>query len=33
VTATVVGTTSESGPRTDLYALADLIINSVQWPG
>jgi len=33
VTATVVGTSSESGPRSDLYALADLIINSVQWPG
>ena len=33
VTATVVGTTSESGPSSGLYALADLIINSVQWPG
>jgi hypothetical protein len=32
VTATVVGASSESGPRSGLYALADLIINSVQWP-
>lgn len=32
VSATVVGATSASGPRSDLYALADLIINSVRWP-
>lgn len=33
VTATVVGATSDSGNRSDLYAVADLIINSVRWPG
>jgi hypothetical protein len=32
VSATVVGATSASGTRSDLYALADLIINSVRWP-
>ena len=32
VSATVVGPTSASGSRSDLYALADLIINSVRWP-
>jgi hypothetical protein len=32
VSATVVGATSDSGSRSDLYALADLIINSVRWP-
>jgi hypothetical protein len=32
VSATVVGATSNSGSRSDLYALADLIINSVRWP-
>lgn len=32
VSATVVGATSASGSRSDLYALADLIINSVRWP-
>jgi hypothetical protein len=31
VSATVVGATSDSGYRSDLYAVADLIINSVQW--
>lgn len=33
VSVTVVGATSASGPRSELYALADLIINSVRWPG
>ncbi len=33
VSATVVGATSDSGSRSDLYAVADLIINSVRWPG
>ncbi|HUA46273.1 MAG TPA: hypothetical protein VMA77_13670 [Solirubrobacteraceae bacterium] len=33
VSATVVGATSDSGTRSDLYAVADLIINSVRWPG
>jgi hypothetical protein len=33
VSATVVGATSASGSRSQLYALADLIINSVRWPG
>jgi hypothetical protein len=33
VVATVVGATSDSGYRSDLYAVADLIINSVRWPG
>jgi hypothetical protein len=33
VSATVVGDTSDSGYRSDLYAVADLIINSVQWHG
>jgi hypothetical protein len=32
VSATVVGATSDSGSRSSLYALADLIINSVRWP-
>jgi hypothetical protein len=32
VSATVVGPTSASGSRSNLYALADLIINSVRWP-
>ena len=32
VSATVVGASSASGSRSDLYALADLIINSVRWP-
>jgi hypothetical protein len=32
VSATVVGATSASGSRSDLYALADLVINSVRWP-
>ena len=32
VSATVVGATSDSGSRSDLYALADLIINSIRWP-
>jgi hypothetical protein len=32
VSATVVGATSDSGSRSELYALADLIINSVRWP-
>ena len=32
VSATVVGTTSSTGPDSDLYALGDLIINSVRWP-
>jgi hypothetical protein len=32
VSATVVGATGDSGSRSDLYALADLIINSVRWP-
>ena len=32
VSATVVGATSASGSRSALYALADLIINSVRWP-
>ncbi len=31
VSATVVGATSDSGSRSALYAVADLIINSVQW--
>jgi len=31
VSATVVGATSDSGARTGLYAVADLIINSVSW--
>jgi hypothetical protein len=31
VSATVVGATSDSGARSDLYAVADLIINSVRW--
>ncbi len=33
VSATVVGATSDSGSRSGLYAVADLIINSVRWPG
>ena len=33
VVATVVGATSDSGYRSGLYAVADLIINSVRWPG
>jgi hypothetical protein len=33
VSATVVGATSDTGARSDLYALADLIINGVRWPG
>jgi len=33
VSATVVGDTSDSGHTSDLYALADLIINSVRWHG
>jgi hypothetical protein len=33
VSATVVGATSDSGYRSDLYAVADLIINSVRWHG
>jgi hypothetical protein len=32
VSATVAGATSDSGNRSDLYAVADLIINSVRWP-
>ena len=32
VSASVVGATSDSGARSDLYAVADLIINSVRWP-
>ncbi len=31
VSATVVGATSDSGYRSGLYAVADLIINSVRW--
>jgi hypothetical protein len=31
VSATVVGATSDSGYHSDLYAIADLIINSVHW--
>ena len=33
VSATVIGATGDSGYRSDLYAVADLIINSVRWPG
>jgi hypothetical protein len=33
VSATVVGATSDSGSRSALYAVADLIINSVRWSG
>ena len=33
VSATVVGATSNSGYRSDLYAVADLVINSVRWQG
>jgi len=33
VSATVMGATSDSGYRSGLYAVADLIINSVRWPG
>ena len=33
VSATVVGATSATGRRSGLYALADLIINGVRWPG
>jgi len=33
VSATVVGATGDSGSHSDLYAVADLIINSVSWPG
>jgi hypothetical protein len=33
VSASVVGDTSDSGHTSDLYALADLIINSVRWHG
>lgn len=33
VSASVVGATSDSGYRSDLYAVADLIINSVRWNG
>ena len=32
VSATVVGATSDSGHHSGLYAVADLIINSVRWP-
>jgi hypothetical protein len=32
VSVCVVGATSATGPRGGLYALADLIINSVGWP-
>lgn len=31
VSTSVVGATSDSGYRSDLYAVADLIINSVLW--
>lgn len=31
VSASVVGATGDSGNRSDLYAVADLIINSVRW--
>jgi hypothetical protein len=31
VSATVVGATGDSGARSGLYAVADLIINSVRW--
>ena len=33
VSATVVGATSDSGYHSGLYAVADLIINSVRWHG
>ena len=33
VSATVVGATGDSGSHSDLYAVADLVINSVSWPG
>jgi hypothetical protein len=33
VSATVVGATSDSGHHSGLYAVADLIINSVHWGG
>ena len=33
VSASVVGATSDSGYRSGLYAVADLIINSVRWNG
>jgi hypothetical protein len=33
VSATVVGATSDTGNRSVLYAVADLIINSVRWHG
>jgi hypothetical protein len=33
VSATVVGATGDSGYHSALYAVADLIINSVSWPG
>ena len=32
VSTTVIGATSDSGYRSGLYAVADLIINSVRWP-
>ena len=32
VSATVVGATGDSGYHSGLYAVADLIINSVRWP-
>ena len=32
VSASVVGATSDSGHQSDLYAVGDLIINSVLWP-
>ena len=33
VSATVVGASGDSGYHSDLYAVADLVINSVSWPG
>jgi hypothetical protein len=33
VSVTVGGPSSETGPRTLLFALGDQIINSIRWPG
>lgn len=33
ITAAVLATPSGSGPQSELYTLADQIINSIKWPG
>jgi hypothetical protein len=33
ITAAVLATPSGSGPQSELYTLADQVINSIKWPG